>query len=249
MSHVVQRFRLRSARIAERLEREPLDAQQQVDAACADIFDPYLNDNRKLDAVRLHLATLAGSTKLFPTADDIAQRRATAFHEAGHCVGADSLGVGVLGVTIDPSRIGEYLGYMRLAKSYETGGARTDLERLELERYCVIDLCGPAAEDEAGTPCSRESRERHHADVRRALLEIRPALSDAALRSLAEYLEHRARGLIRDNWPAVSALGELLLTRTTLNGSESRATIAAALDGPPIVTTPEPVHNPEDTAQ
>lgn len=225
-------------RIARKLAAEPLDTAHAIRATLEEIFWPYLDGERDADAVRRHLVAMTTAATMYPTARDMEQRVKTAHHEAAHAVIAYVLGVPFLRVSIEPSPIGGSLGHVQFAHWFATDGARTDLERLELERYAVVDMAGPAAEDERGTSAPRETWDIHRADVRRALRQIRPALNGAAIRSLAEYLEHRARGLVADHWPAITALAEALQTTATLNGSMARAIIAAALDTPPQLPAP-----------
>ncbi len=155
------------------------------------------------------------------------QRRATAYHEAGHAIAAWRLRLKVHSGTIVPAP--DYSGQVK----HESPLRRTRLDidgsdraRMRAESAIIVSLAGPAAQKRFN-PRSWRS---HHGEYDFKLV------TDLALRlngdgktatAYCTWLSIVADNLVSANWQWVEIIAQALLARGTLSGDEVRNLIMA----------------------
>lgn len=171
---------------------------------------------------------------------------ALAIHEAGHGVGAESLGIPCTVISIEPDWQRRYLG---IACADYTARARhsANLERTSLRAHGIISFCGIVAEQAFDLVPTVPLFDRldNDNDAQRvfecAVRVTRPinaprnatqkeAWHDATLRMLAR-LHSFADRLVRCHIDTIEAVAAELLAKTRLDGAELQAAIAASCYG------------------
>ena len=222
-----QRLGALAARAGERLESEPPHHQQQLVGALESLLSPWLDGSERIGTAIIAAAAAGMASSLMPIAEDRDRRRRAAFHEAGHTIACIEYGIGFVRVTVDPHPvfIGAVDGYVLMAPMIPEE-ARTDRERIRLERRVIMDLAGPIAEQVAGYPASQACIDQHREDADRLLLRLVPWHSLDELRALRHYLDLRAARCVREWWPRVERVADALLERGTLTRAEVVALLA-----------------------
>jgi len=158
------------------------------------------------------------------------ERWATAFHEAGHAVIGDALGLVVEKVTILPVFSSHYKRWARgMTWIKATGDLTRDFSfamRDRLHREAIFSLAGPAAERRAvgHVPLDAEDID---AQVAEWLLS-----RDTAARELPRVFR-RANGiaerLVRQRWSAIESLAAALMRHGSLSGQQLRKSPESAV--------------------
>jgi hypothetical protein len=224
---LAQRIRYHEG-VNDRLRVIPVDEMQALIGTEQLVYDDLLSGVQSLGATQAMLTAIAAVFREAPEARDRELLRETAYHESAHAVSASRQSIPFEYATAVPSLMGDAQGYVRLRQGFPTEPAWDDAGRLVLERYAVMNLCGPAAQDRLGTGASREVWERHRADATRILLPIRPFLGEAALAAHVAALEHRARAIVALDWPSISLLAFELMVRDRVSEDEVHAIIRHA---------------------
>lgn len=150
------------------------------------------------------------------------QKDATAFHEAGHAVAADTLGIRIFGLSIRPHGTVDGLCQHRHPHprlKLDTFDALDDRARAKIERHILIKLSGPAAQ-QLHNP--RGWRRRHGAGDFEAVTDLISRLggSDEQQAAYFRFMCFRARDLIRSRWDDVTNLARLLVEMSELSERE-----------------------------
>lgn len=157
------------------------------------------------------------------------EREASAYHEAGHAVACEVLGLRVVGVDIlvHDGRSG-HCQY----RPQDPDPAPRWLRDHILRRELTVTLAGPVAEAQrfrhrrweilsSPTPDIIEAEAMHE-----ALREVKPAVADSHWACWFPI----ARDLVRHQWRATSALASALLERDSLTGDEVDAIVLPQLE-------------------
>ncbi len=153
----------------------------------------------------------------------LSQRRATAFHEAGHAVVAVWENVRFRYVTIVPGD--GAAGHLRhLRTPWQRAGS---VGRGSAERQARICLAGPIAQRRFSP---RSVRRYHaHGDYEMATdLALRLGSSKEEADAWVRLWEIQVRGHLDRRWPAVESLAAALVERGTVSGEEARRLTLAA---------------------
>lgn len=162
-------------------------------------------------------------------------KRAVAFHEAGHAVAAHFHRVAVPGATIKPDPDAGSLGRCHIGVV-----VRPDVEwdcsgrnQLRVERLAMVCLAGPYAMRKFLADADRlKEYDREQAesdDFHKAVNALGYFEDGAVLEKYLHYMEARAEAFVASRWWAITAVAEALLQRTTLKGPDVRRVIAEAL--------------------
>ena len=229
-----------SARVREQLAATAEEEGRMIVRSFGDALAGYLGGGGVTSLQTLHWMLGQTAADAYGVRQDVRERRRVAYHEAGHCVAALQLGIPVLRVSIAPDPVRQTLGYVQLANDAPRRGARTADERLRVEARIIMELAGPLAEEIAGLAKVREEWARHEALAELVALQLRPALSEPELWPFVAWLDARARGLLAQHWPAVTALVDvLLLEAKPIDGARAASVVADALRAPSPLTPQE----------
>lgn len=157
----------------------------------------------------------------FPELD----RRAVAFHEAGHAVVAKCLGLSVLTVSIVENKDlrGRVAHDWFEAIDYQDDD--DDAIHRQMEKKIMAALAGPAAEAIAAPETYH--RDRHSGfgggdfDVAEGLLERIHGLRVKIAAAHLQYLELAAKAWVEQHWKAIESVSTALLEKGTLDESSS----------------------------
>lgn len=217
-----------------------LDASSPDDAArfvgeLRAVLAPSLAGDAVTSLATLHLMSSLTALDLFDGRRAAEARLRVALHEAGHATIAVVLGLPLKSVTIAVDPIAVSGGCVRLCEALPIHAAFSLEDRLAVERYMLLQLAGPMAEEIGGMRPEREDWRRHEEMATRLALLIRPPMSDPELWPFVGYLTARARGLLLQHWPAVLALQEaLLFSGPTLDGARATTVVLDALRTPHV---------------
>lgn len=153
------------------------------------------------------------------------ERRAAAYHEAGHAVASWRQGDGIGAVTIAPGTMpdGRPTGGLFLLLR---GGDRSAASGWG-HRHLVMTLAGPAAQ-RVHDPCSYVlSCARYDLEEAGNFAFVMSTSREAA-RALLLWAHAEARARVAADWHLVEALAVALLAETTLTGEAATAILEAA---------------------
>lgn len=142
------------------------------------------------------------------------ERRATAYHEAGHAVVAYRLGAEVRHVTIVPDH--DSRGHFAHGDLFCALGRGSD--RANLERAIKICLAGPLAQKRfrRRSYCRRNGRQDYDCATGLA----RYLAGSAGEREFLRYQERRTHALVEHYWNEIELVARALLERDELSGTE-----------------------------
>lgn len=149
----------------------------------------------------------------------LAQRKATAYHEAGHAVAAHHCGVRVRTTTIEAQ--GDTSGQVEHTNPIH--GIRIDFDksdrtRLRVERLIIVCLAGPSAQTKFH---SLSWRHWHgHSDHEKATdLAMSMCGSPEQADAFIKWLEMRATDLVELHWREIEAVAMALIAKSKISGS------------------------------
>ena len=162
-------------------------------------------------------------------------RKATAYHEAGHAVIARSLGVGVKLATIKPSKDSAGCVFLKYHDALKN-------EKSNLEKGIIIDFAGPLAELELYTDKHnprhpdrfvprKEIARGAHADRKQIRTAVPRIVAQRAndgnlyafgfdIRPMRAKLKREAMRLVREHKSAIERVARALIERETLTGAD-----------------------------
>lgn len=160
-------------------------------------------------------------------------RKATAFHEAGHAVAAFYSGLPVHKATIVFDREHATLGHVRhhnpLHRAPELDiYEMTPNVKDRMERLVVVCLAGAIAERRHAGRASRAGASEDHHQAAGLALHLAGGSGDGAT-LLLRYLDWRAHNLVKARWPEIEAVAAALLEHKTLGRKGIREAISAYL--------------------
>jgi hypothetical protein len=164
------------------------------------------------------------------------ERRAAAYHEAGHAVADYVLGWRLRRVTIRPRRyaLGRTVRGGRRGEAHPKGFSGKRYRRWLAEADCVSSLCGPVAERVAAgrepflTPDAAGKRRLTPGGDWERVGRVLTALAQESgepLAGVAGRVTERAAVLLGTHVSAVRALAEALLVGRTIRGAEAERII------------------------
>lgn len=236
----LERFDEVVSQLRQRFATEAAEVVDDFNSALEDAAEPFLDRGAPLGETSLTLMVARSGQLLSDRRHTAREGIRVAHHEAGHVLGCHLGGIPVRSATIDPHPGVDALGFVQHEAALPRAGARTADERLAVENFCVMTLCGPVAEERLGLICPPRRWQTHREDAERASLQLRPLMSESARIPFLIYLEARARDLVELHWPAVTAVAAALLEHRALDGSQVHAIIAEALAPLPALLTPIP---------
>lgn len=144
---------------------------------------------------------------------------AVAYHEAGHAVIGQKLGVPVRRVSIEPTEA--YRGMVLIddpVRGIKDGDETSDRARLRVERTIIVRLAGPVAQRKH-RPSSW--RRYHGSDDYRGLAGLAACFYDGeTLDAFIRWLELRTQDLVEIHMSAIDRVAQALLERKTLTSDE-----------------------------
>ncbi len=153
----------------------------------------------------------------FPELD----RRAVAFHEAGHAVVAKCLGLSVLTVSIVENKDSRGRVAHDWFEAIDYQDDDDDAIHRQMEKKIMAALAGPAAEAIAAPETYH--RDRHSGfgggdfDVAEGLLERIHGLRVKIAAAHLQYLELAAKAWVEQHWKAIESVSTALLEKGTLD--------------------------------
>jgi hypothetical protein len=156
------------------------------------------------------------------------QRRATAYHEAGHLAAAWRLGIKIRRATIIPTTdcTGE-VEHDNPLRGIHLDVDGSDRARLRAEKLIILALAGPEAQRRFNP---RSWRAYHGAADHQQAVDIALSLnaSEEAAAAHLKWLEVRARDLIVASWDVVEVIAAELLNQGVLSSAHVDAAIVRA---------------------
>jgi len=152
-----------------------------------------------------------------------AQRRATAYHEAGHAVIGEALGVHMKTTSIVPGEgFDGQVRFRRVLRASDLDGSGNgDRTRLRIERQIMVSYAGEAAQrrhrPRSVRPHHYQSDYQIIADLLRSLWAPGPS-ADA----FAKWLALRTAEMVALHWPQIKRVAAALMERGSLSGEEVR---------------------------
>jgi hypothetical protein len=157
---------------------------------------------------------------------------AVALHEAGHCIGAEIMGMTTLSASIVPA--GTMAGFVQYEHAGLTSGLGVAALRNRAYANGVVALCGACAEAE-------HTREPLASVLRRDFDDLWQARHEASLLALTLENWHpdarvevfqaflaAAQDLVREHWKLIATLAERLRLNPRLNGADVARVVALA---------------------
>jgi hypothetical protein len=160
-----------------------------------------------------------------------AERRGTAYHEAGHAVVAVALGEGVKRVSIAPDET--TLGRVHrfpIGQWFQPDVVIDGRTRRRLETDVMVLWAGTLAEERAAGVAADEDLSAAADDFDRIVdLAEHACRSERETRAYIEWLRLRSLGLLNrfDVWASIEAVVAVLMAETTISGRRLREVIAA----------------------